>query len=183
MVKIILGTIILLLLFLINFYRNPNGKINKYDNRIILAPSYGTVKEIKYEKNLVRIIIFLSPIDVHIQYCPTNGIVKKKIYDRTGQFNLAYKLNKSRYNEKCIHILENENGPITIYQVAGFLTRRIDSWVCENQKVVSGEPLGIIHFGSRVDIELPFKNGKPPNIFINPEDKLTGGKQVIAFYP
>ncbi len=167
----------LLVLFIINFYRMPSGIFMPIDD--VIAPCYGTVYDIQDKNGYTTITCFLSPADVHMQYVPVNGTVEESLYDRTGQFHLAYKLGKSSKNEKRIHYIISKYGLVTVKQVAGYLTRRIDSWIEKNQEVKCGQPLGFIHLGSRVDLTLPSKKLK---LKISIGDKLQGGKQVIASY-
>jgi phosphatidylserine decarboxylase len=88
-----------------------------------------------------------------------SGIITSQIYDNTGKFNLAYDLNKSKYNEKVITTLHNSfiNDDIEIYQIAGFFVRRIENEKYDNKFIIIGSKLGMIRFGSRVDLVLPSK--------------------------
>jgi phosphatidylserine decarboxylase len=114
-----------------------------------------------------------------MQYSPLDGVVHSTEYDRTGKFHLAYDLGKSRFNEKRIHQIDTTWGPVTIMQIAGFLTRRIDSWIEPGQYLNASQPLGFIHLGSRVDLILP-ANGL--TLEIKKGDKLQGGKKRIGYY-
>lgn len=176
---IICIAIILIIVFIINFYRTPESRSGSFLPTDILAASYGTIYSIEEAGCNIRIVVFLSPLDVHMQYCPTYGVVERSVYDRTGKFHLAYKLGKSRLNEKRIHRFRTDFGPIEVVQVAGFLTRRIDSWITEGQSVAIGQPLGFIHLGSRVDMLIP-RNKFTLTVAIG--DKLQGGRQRIGFY-
>jgi phosphatidylserine decarboxylase len=149
---------ILILLFFVNFYRKPRMLIrDNYDT--IYSPAYGKIMKIeKRSDNTLFLAIFLSPFDIHYQTYPINCIVEKITWDRTGQFNLAYDLDRSSNNEKVIHTLQTAFGNLILSQIAGFLTRRIDYYATPQQKIQSGELLGLIHFGSRVDIILPRAN-------------------------
>lgn len=175
--NIIVISILFIIIFILNFYKMPQGTSAKPCE--IIAPSYGTVYSIDDHGDYISVVTFLSPFDVHMQYCPVNGVCKNSIYDRTGNFDLAFHLNKSKLNEKRIHTFDTKIGEIRVYQVAGFLTRRIESWIQEKQAVLAGQPLGIIHLGSRVDLWLPKKN---LNLLVKKGDKLIGGRQIVATY-
>jgi phosphatidylserine decarboxylase len=147
---------------LILFYREPVFKIPYYkiQSNELTSPAYGTVYKIIQDPNTKRITvsIFLSPFDIHTQYYPTHGHVVEQVYDCTGKFHLAYELNKSNHNEKVITIMKNLNYGkqeryIKITQIAGFLVRRISTIHRQQQLVHAGDYLGMIKFGSRVDLE------------------------------
>lgn len=170
-------TISAIVLFYFNFYYAPDGKLQKDENTVI-APCYGTIYSIEeLPDQTTHITCFLSPTDVHMQYSPVNGIVSNTVYDRTGKFNLAYDLGKSRLNEKRIHTINFKHGECHVYQVAGYLTRRISSWIDRGEPVIAGQSIGFIHLGSRVDLIIP-----RCNLLVKVGDKLEGGKQIIGFY-
>jgi len=171
--------LILIILFLINFYRKPSSKGIK-DNNIIYAASYGTIKDIFIQDGILHIVTYLSPFDVHMQYAPLHGIVKKIEYDRTGKFHLAYKIGKSRLNEKMIHYLQSPKLDIEVVQVAGFLTRHIKSYLSEGQHVETSDPLGFINLGSRVDIRIPADKIK--YLMCKIGQTLVGGKTPLLYF-
>lgn len=176
---IIYFLVILFYIFIYRFYkRSPKDNIN-YSNDSIYSPSYGEIMKIIEEKDTIHICIFLRPTDIHYQYFPCDGKIKDIIYDDTGVFNLAYKLNKSNLNEKCIHILETSFGNIEIYQIAGFLARRISYFKQINDEFKTGEKLGIIHLGSRVDMRIPKRNFK---LEVKEGQKVVGGITKIGIY-
>ena len=142
------------LVLLVIFYRDPPIKTGFPDN-VVMGPCYGRVKKIMRDANLYRIIIFLSPLDVHTQTMPVNGFVADATYDATGKFDLAYKVDKSRFNEKMTTTIVNpELGPVKVRQIAGKMVRRISNPNKKGKDVKCGEKLGMIKFGSRVDIEV-----------------------------
>jgi len=157
--KLMILTIIILI-FIMFFYRYyPYNK--RHLSNIIISPANGTITDLKITNNYCHISIFLSPLNIHTQIYPINGAVIKRIYDQTGMFNLATNMDKSRKNEKKIHIIQtNNNKLIKVAQIAGFLPRRISSSNKVPENVKAGEYLGIIKFGSRVDILFPIENFK-----------------------
>ena len=168
----------IILLFLIFFYRDPYFKASYKDN-IISSPSYGTIKSIIKTKDNIHIIIFLGVLDVHIQYYPINGTVINHTYDPSGKFNLAFNLNKSKYNEKMITEIDTKYGQVYVTQIAGYLVRRIS---CPNkigQKVNATNKLGMIKFGSRVDLKIPANDF---NLSCKVGDKVFGGQTILGNY-
>lgn len=101
--------------------------------------------------------IFLSPLDVHRQYYPVNGVIESIVRDDTGQFNIANNLRKSRDNSKVIHVITDDASgeEVTVTQIAGMVARRISYRGSVGDHVSAGQELGIIHLGSRVDIKIP----------------------------
>ena len=160
------------------FYRNPIKNIPKIPLAIV-APSDGTILKISSDTKYIRIAIFLSPWDVHVQYAPYSGKITKQIY-RKGTFHPAYLFRKSNYNEQLRHCLTTFNGlNLWIIQIAGVITRRIVSFVQSGDIVNKGELLGMIKLGSRVDLILP-KDMVRLTCF--PQQKFVGGETVIAYF-
>jgi phosphatidylserine decarboxylase len=176
--KIMAVLMVSLLLMLVIFYRDPAIKTGFSDN-VIMGPCYGRVKEIQHDDNaqLVRIIIFLSPMDIHTQTMPVNGYVSDMMHDPTGRFELAYKVNKSRFNEKMTTtILSPKFGPVRVRQIAGKAVRRISNPNKCGKNVKCGEKLGMIKLGSRVDLEIPYMDGLVIDVkkgqYVNGSDTL-----------
>ena len=171
---------ILLYLF---FYRFPKPIIRKNNFDHVYSPAFGKImKIIRQSDNTLFIAIFLSPLDIHYQFCPVSGIIKDFKYDRTGQFELAYELNKSNNNEKVITTIQNKHGDFKIYQIAGFLVRRISSYIEKNKNTTidSGEAIGLIHFGSRVDIIIP--KATEFNLKVKEGDYVNGFNTMLGYY-
>ncbi len=177
--QIITAAIIATLIFVIHFYRKPDGG-PVVDGNVVIAPSYGKVVDITRDGDRVHIIVFLSPKDVHMQYVPVSGCLRRSEYDRTGRFHLAYKVGKSRFNEKRIHDIETIHGTVTVMQIAGFLTRRVESYLPPvGEMLQAGRPLGFIHLGSRCDLLLPVAG---LTLMIKKGDRLHGGHQTVGVY-
>lgn len=183
MIYSILILLFLILLFFCFFYRKKKGIC--YGNDKISSPAYGRIIHIdenfkfnNQTQKYVLISTFLSIFDIHYQYFPISGKIDSITYDYTGQFNLAYNYNKSRDNEKVITKISNENGTYYIYQIAGKFARRIEQFKNVGDLVKSGEYLGLINFGSRVDILIPHKENL--KILVKKDDLVEGGKSIIA---
>ena len=172
--SLFLITLILLLLF----YRYEPHKTNYADN-VIISPAQGTVTNIKYNNNHIYVSIFMSIFNNHTQIYPVNGTVVNRIYDRTGQFNIVVNQEKSRYNEKKIHNIVMKNKKIiTITQIAGFLPRCITSSDIVPEKVKAGQYLGMIKFGSRVDIIFP---GDMLKVKVKVNDTINIGDNIYTY--
>lgn len=158
--NLFLIVIALVIVFVFFFYRFPGERESTTDDdNKVYSPAYGRIMKIKErDDGTLYIAIFLSPLDIHYQFFPVSGKVQRVDYDHTGKFQLAYELNKSNDNEKCIHTIRNKYGEFVVYQIAGFLVRRISAYDAVGQEAVSGKCMGLIHFGSRVDIIIPQRN-------------------------
>lgn len=171
---IIIGVVVIVLLFVIFFNREPIFKVEKYG---LTSPAYGKVYKVERNEYHTIISIVLDIFDIHAQYYPTDGVVSSHTYDRTGQFNLIFDLNKSAKNEKLItKMYDIYSDEITIMQIAGMTTRRIIHIDKKNTQVSKGDKLGRILLGSRVDIILPTKY--IPQVKI--DDYVNGPRTIIA---
>jgi phosphatidylserine decarboxylase len=154
----VLISICLIISFLLFFYRYPFWlkQVININNNFVYSPAFGKIMTITKEKNGdVFIAIFLSPLDVHYQFSPIDGHITQLDYDANGKFELSYNLNKSKDNEKSIYTIESSRGTFKVFQIAGKLVRRITTFKKPQDNVKTGDPLGLIHFGSRVDIIIP----------------------------
>jgi phosphatidylserine decarboxylase len=166
-----------LILLLIYFYRFPNRKPDKKAGSIV-SPSDGKIMDIiKNPDSTTTICIFLSPLDVHIQWIPYNGTIVDKVY-KPGKFHPAYMLEKSKYNESNVVTLQTDYGYIEIKQIAGLVARRIVCWVDKSDVVKKGKPYGMIKLSSRVDITLPMS----AHINVKKGDKVKGCETVVGTF-
>ena len=194
---ILIAVLVLLILsFLINFYKDPERTIPKGNN--IVAPADGRVISIidtakihiQVNKGILGkiktltkdiangcyiISIFMSPIDAHINRAPIEGIIRHMKHTK-GKFFKAYDLKKSFENEKNEIIIENKKLRIKVIQIAGFLARRIVCHVKVNQKVNKGQKIGMIALGSQTTLIIP----KKVKLRINVKDKVKAGQTIIA---
>jgi len=157
---ILLGGLLVLLAWVITFFRNPIRTVNKGNH--ILSTADGKivaieeVDETEYfdEKRLV-VSVFMSPFNVHVNWYPFEGEVKYSRY-HPGRFLFARHPKSSELNECTSIVLEKQQGQdVLIRQVAGVMARRIICYAKVGDKVSQGEEMGIIRFGSRVDFFLP----------------------------
>jgi phosphatidylserine decarboxylase len=153
-----IGFSIVLLLFMLYFYRYCPIDVGIINDNEIISPCEGTILDIYHKYGYYYIPIFLSPMNKHTQIYPANCKVLDRKYDKTGEFAIVMDLSKSRNNEKKIHtLLLNNNVVIQLTQIAGFLPRVITS-SDELKSYSAGDYLGMIKFGSRVDLLIPDKN-------------------------
>ncbi len=168
--------------FIIFFFRDPDPQIPEGEN-LILAPAHGKVVSIKtltepdfVEKEMQCVSIFLSIFDCHVNRNPYPGTIKSTKY-RPGKFNLAFTDHASDENERFSILLETEdNKSIVVSLITGFLARRIVPLVKMGDRLSLAERIGLIRFGSRVDIYLP----EDVNLTVGLGDKVTGGQTIIG---
>jgi phosphatidylserine decarboxylase len=175
-------TTFLLLIIILQFFRNPKRNFVLDENQI-LAPVDGKVVVIEevfeseyFKEKRIQVSIFMSPLNVHVTRYAMGGIVKFSKY-HPGKFLVAWHPKASEENERTTIVLENKNfGEVLYRQIAGALAKRIVNYAQEGMQVVQGEDAGFIKFGSRVDLFLPL--GTPINVVLN--QKAVGGKTIIA---
>jgi phosphatidylserine decarboxylase len=171
----------LFFMFCLFFFRNPKRTIPDEPDTLI-SPADGRVVEIKdvadrefLDGERQRIAIFMSPIDVHVNRAPCSGRVVTVLH-RDGGFGMAFKKSVDQVNERNYILLENGKDRVLMVQIAGFLARRITSYVKGGEEVRKGQALGIISFGSRVDVYLP----KGYESMVDLQEKVKAGVTVIA---
>ena len=183
LIKLILQSVsILILLLILQFFRNPvrNTIINE---KHIISPVDGKVVNIEkvYEKEYfkderLQVSIFMSPLNVHVTRYPISGKVKFSKY-HPGEYLVAWHPKSSEKNERTTIVLENKVvGKILYRQIAGALARRIVNYAEVGENVTQGKDAGFIKFGSRVDLFLPVDSIL--NIEINQHVK--GGEDIIS---
>ena len=173
-----------LLLFVLFFFRDPERVIPAGED-LITAPADGKVVKIDtaYEsadhpKGSVSISIFLSIFNVHIQRAPMAGVVSEKRY-HPGKFLVAWDHKASEDNEYNYTSIYTKIGKVGVKQIAGIVARRIVTRVNMSQTLEKGDRIGLIRFGSRVDLILP------PGVQVISKigDKVSGGSTVMARIP
>lgn len=167
------------------FFRNPDRHCPEAasDASVLVCPADGKIVDIQYDaqgtiegKYAHKISIFLSPLDVHVQWSPTAGEVEKTIYV-PGAFTVAYLPKSSLLNEhNDITIKRTDGSTVLVRQIAGTVARRIRCWVHEKDLIQAGDKIGMIKFGSRVDIFLP----AGAEIAVGMEQRVYGGQTVLG---
>ena len=180
----ILGILLCILsAYIFYFFRDPVRSIP--GEKVIVSPADGLVTFIGITKNPLndetdqnsykKISIFLSVFDVHVNRMPVDAKISQIKYI-PGKFINATLDKSSEENERNIILAENNNDKFYIVQIAGLIARRIVCSIKNNQEVNKGDRIGIIKFGSRVDLYLPLNY----NILVTKDQRVVGGETVIS---
>ena len=146
---VLAGLCFLLGLFLLWFFRDPQRKVASG----LVCPADGALIDIEHDDGRLRFIIFMNPFNVHVNRSPLPGRVLSQEYHRGG-FAPAYQTEAAE-NERLETRMDTPHGQMVVTQIAGVLVRRIVTYVKEDQRLEAGQRLGLIRFGSRVEVELP----------------------------
>ncbi|MDF2636230.1 MAG: Phosphatidylserine decarboxylase proenzyme [Pelosinus sp.] len=167
--------------FITFFFRNPKRSIPN-DNDLVLSPADGKVMSVceVYDDQFLnqvglKVTIFLSVFDVHVNRSPIAGEIKFQQYT-CGRFRPAYKETVGCENERHSIGLENDNMRVLVTQIAGILARRIVSWVTLGSILQKGERYGLIKFASCTEVIVP----KTVEILVKKGDRVKGGETVIG---
>lgn len=172
-----------IIIFILYFFRDPKRIINKQDF-VVISPADGVITNIeevyeeKYFKDrVIRISIFMSPLDVHINRSPILGEVNYIEYVK-GKFTPATKFESHLVNEKNYIGIENSNIKVLVVQIAGAMARRIVNWTEMDQELQMGDKIGMIKFSSGTQIFLPLGT----DILVNEGEKVVSGLTLIGRY-
>jgi phosphatidylserine decarboxylase len=180
---IIFGFTIVLLLFVISFFRSPkvNLTINKQE---VISPADGKVVVIEevldteyFNDKRLQISIFMSPANVHINRIPVSGEVLYSRYHK-GKYLVAWNPKSSTENERHSIVIKNDDILILVKQIAGAVAKRIINYLKVGETVQQGNEMGFIKFGSRVDVLLPVD--VEVNVKLN--QVVKGGVTVLATF-
>lgn len=167
--------------FIAFFFRNPKREIPN-DDSLIVSPADGKVMSVceVYDDLFlnevgIKVTIFLSVFDVHVNRSPIAGEIKFQQYT-CGRFRPAYKESVGCENERHSIGLKNGEVRVLVTQIAGLLARRIVSWVTLGNIVQKGERYGLIKFASCTEVIVP----KTVEILVKKGDRVTGGETVIG---
>jgi phosphatidylserine decarboxylase len=163
----------------LGFFRDPEREVPVL-TRAVLAPADGRVTDVAdaldpFVGPSIRVSIFLSPLDVHVNRAPISGLVVGTTYS-SGRFIAAYKADASELNERCAIHLQGEHGRVTVTQIAGVVARRIVCRVAAGDKLEAGQRFGMIRFGSRTDCAMP----RGTDLRVRVGDRVTGGVTVLG---
>lgn len=167
---------IVMMSFLMYFYRLPERLVLKND-AAIMSPCDGTVLNVFHEDDVYRIVVFLSIWNVHTQWYPVKGRILC-LHRQPGQFNLAYVLEKSDFNERCSTMIQHERGRVQVDQIAGQVARRIVNRSRVGSEVQQGDYMGMIKLSSRVDIIIPSST----TVLVKRNDKVVGNRTELALW-
>lgn len=171
------------LIFTLNFFRDPERKVPSKNN-IIVSPADGRIlfiKEVLDNKYIMgrakQISIFMSPLNVHVNRIPITGRVEYLKYHE-GEFIAAFEDKASEKNERAEFGINSKLGKVFFTQVAGTVARRIIYELREGDEVKIGERFGMIKFGSRVDVVVPYHWVEK----VKKDDNVTAGETILFEY-
>ena len=182
LIKLIQLTLLVLLILILQFFRNPKRDTTLNDEQII-APVDGKVVVIEevfekeyFKEKRIQISVFMSPLNVHVTRYPISGKILFSRY-HPGKYLVAWHPKASVENERTTIVVENKTyGKVLYRQIAGALAKRIVNYATEENMAIQGEDAGFIKFGSRVDLFLPLDT----NIKVKLNQKVRGGETIIA---
>jgi len=170
-----------LALFVLYFFRDPFRRIPE-DPAVVVSPGDGRIVRIDHDwfdeitkEKRIRISIFLSVFNVHINRFPVSGRIEKKEI-RSGKFLAAFNHMASEENSQSVLVINSDYGKVIVKQIVGLIARRIVCNAQQGDSAIKGERYGLIRFGSRMDIILPAR----AEVKVSLKDKVHGGSSVLA---
>ena len=164
----------ILALFCLYFFRDPDRVIP--GGPVAVSPADGKVITVKAESPVLnRVTIFLNIFDVHVNRAPIAGTIGDVRY-QTGRFHVASKEICSEDNEQNIVTVKGDGSAVVFKQIAGLIARRIVFRKKTGDPVAAGERIGLIKFGSRVDVLF----GPEWEIVVKPGMRVAGGSSILA---
>ena len=175
---------ILITIWVYYFFRDPE-RVSINDDNFLISPADGLITEIKEvqgpeelnlkNKNFTRISIFMNVFNCHVNRIPTSGKIEEIFY-KPGKFLNASLDKASEENERNYYkIIDKKGKEIVIVQIAGLVARRIVCEVSKDQQLKQGDRIGMIRFGSRVDL---FFNNK--KILAKVGQNVVAGESLLA---
>jgi len=166
----------------LGFFRDPERAVPVVANGV-LAPADGRVLAVEdcldpFVGSAVRVGIFLSPLDVHVNRAPIAGLVVGLTY-APGRFLAAYRPDAAQANERNTLHIQGESARVSVTQIAGVVARRIVCRVRVGDKLEAGERFGMIRFGSRTDCVMP----RGTDVRVTVGDRVRAGVTVIGVLP
>jgi phosphatidylserine decarboxylase len=172
---------VLLAAFFLWFFRDPK-RVIPTDAGLIVSPGDGLVTETVQistpEGTKQRISVFLSVFDVHVNRAPIGGVLSRVHYQK-GQYLNAMNPASAERNEQNVVTIRGEGYEVTFKQIAGLLARRIVFNHAEGERVERGQRVGLIKFGSRVDVIVPAE----AELRVKVGQRVKGGSSVLAAMP
>jgi phosphatidylserine decarboxylase len=166
--------VLLLAAFVAFFFRNPRREIPS-DPRLIVSPADGRVVKVERVGNVTKLSIFLSIFNVHVNRSPLAGRIEAIDY-RRGKFKAAFNHAASVENERNVIMVAQGSIKLVFTQIAGLIARRIVCWKKVGDTVSKGELIGLIRFGSRVDVLFPAGT----EVTVKRGDRVRGGSTPIG---
>jgi len=173
--------LLVILIWIFSFFRDPKRSINP-DDGILYSPCDGTVTEVTSDDGKIKVSMFLSIYNVHINRAPCRSVVKRVTYSM-GQFRNAKDPDSARLNEANeieLEMLADPADSIVVRQISGAVARRIVCKAKPGDSLGQGEQFGMIKFGSRTELILP--DGDARAVCVKPGDKVKAGLSVLVRY-
>lgn len=178
--SLIVGGVLFLLV--LQFFRHPSRSIPQAGDHLVYSPADGKVVVIEeveepeyFKDRRLQVSVFMSPLNVHVNRNPIGGIVRYNVY-HPGKYLVAWHPKASTENERTTVVIDNGKSQVLLRQIAGAMAKRIRNYLKEGNRVVQGEEMGFITFGSRVDIFLPL-NAK---VEVSIGQKVKGNLTLLA---
>ncbi|HTY55805.1 MAG TPA: phosphatidylserine decarboxylase [Candidatus Binataceae bacterium] len=167
------------------FFRDPERNPERISN-VVLSGADGKVTDIEEaslpgapQRRFRRVSVFMSPLNVHINRASVSGEVMS-VNHAAGEFRAAFRDYASEHNERNSIVLEDVDGrQHALVQIAGYLARRIVCRLNPHDKILAGQRIGLIMFGSRVDHYLPLDY----RVAVKPGDRVRAGESIIGELP
>jgi phosphatidylserine decarboxylase len=163
--------------FVTFFFRDPDRTFTGTE-REVASPADGKVVWLREENGAPAISIFLSVFDVHINRAPISGTISDVNYHK-GKFLIAFDERASIENERNSITMERKGQVVRFVQIAGLIARRIVCWRKTGETLAVGDRIGLIKFGSRVDVFLP----PGSKVYVKRGDRVIGGKTALGELP
>src|SRR5437870_12173587 len=175
------AVLVFLAAFIFSFFRDPE-RVIPVEPGAVVSPADGRVVVVTEEENAgrpgKRVSMFLAVWNVHVNRAPASGTITKLEY-RPGKVLAAMRERASVENEQNVFTLSTDAGEMVFKQIAGLIARRVVSWKKDGEKVARGERIGMVRFGSRVDVWVP----RTAEIVVRVGESETGGWSVVARWP
>lgn len=180
LIPIVAGISSILLLFSLNFFRDPDRKIPE-GNNIIISPADGkvttvtTINDPDVGENSKLVSIFLNVFDVHANRVPISGKVIS-VNHKDGRFVSAFRHDAADVNEQITTLFDTSLGAVKVKQIAGLIARRILCYAKSGETMNQGDRLGFIMFGSRTDVIFP----PSVNVLVKVGQRVVGTETIIG---
>ena len=172
---------VVLAMFFLWFFRDPSRNVPT-EPGLIVSPGVGKVEELEWiefpEGGRLRVTIFLNVFDVHVNRVPVGGVVILSEHNE-GQFMNAMKPESAIHNEQTLITIDAGGYTVSFKQIAGLLARRIVNNLKVGDRVERGQRMGLIKFGSRVDVLMPAET--TPRVKVG--DRVKGGSSILGQVP
>ena len=169
----------------VSFFRDPE-RVVPVGERLLTAPADGkvvaiidSIREERFlQRSCRRVSIFMSPLNVHVNRIPVDGVVLQ-VKHSPGQFHAAFLDKASEFNEQNAVVVEDDRGErILFVQIAGQMARRIVCKITAGDRVRRGDRYGMIMFGSRLDLYVP----EVVKLHVEVGDRVTAGETIMGSY-